>query len=87
MRTTIDIEDGLLLSLKREAEQAGVPLTRLVNRVLEVGLEKLSPAAGRFKRPIITHSLGEPTFPIEKALMYASDLEDEEILRKLELRK
>jgi hypothetical protein len=87
VRTTINIDDKLLRSLKAEAERSGTSLTQFVNRVLEIGLMKMSPPSDVAPRPLPTFSMGDASFPLDKALRFASDLEDEEIVRKLDLRK
>ena len=87
MRTTINIKSELLHRLKAEATRTGLPLTRLVNQVLEAGLWTLGPPSESEARPILTFSLGEPSFDTDKALKYSALLEDEESLRKLDLRK
>lgn len=87
MRTTINIRSGLLERLKIEARREGVSLTEFVNRVLEAGLEKLSPRPSIPSWTLPSYSMGDPCFNPDKALRYAADLEDDETLRKLHLRK
>lgn len=87
MRTTLNIDDKLLRSLKAEAERTGTSLTQFVNRVLEIGLTKIAPPPQAAPLPLPTFSMGEASFPLDKALRFASDLEDEETVRKLDLRK
>jgi hypothetical protein len=88
MRTTLCIEDSLLEELKALARREKIPVTRMVDRGLQSGLRALREDQGP-KRPYHeeTCELGEPRFPLEKALKIAAEMEDEEILRKLELRK
>jgi hypothetical protein len=88
MRTTIRVEDELLERLKAQAQREKVSLTRLINRTLKAGLQ--TGAARRPKRSIYRerpHALGTPRVPLDKALRIAAALEDEEIVRKLALRK
>jgi hypothetical protein len=87
MRTTINIRDHLLQRLKLEAERSGASLTEWVNRAIEKGLERLSPQADVPTYRCLTFSMGQPNFDPDKALRYAADLEDDETLRKLHLRK
>ncbi|MDX1606260.1 MAG: hypothetical protein R3202_08705 [Candidatus Competibacterales bacterium] len=87
MRTTLRIDDELLRQLKEQAHRENVSLTRLVNRTLRAGMQQ-SRRSGR--RPAYreqTYSMGEPQLNLDRALALAADLEDEEILRKLALRK
>ncbi len=87
MRTTIRIDDELLEQLKEQAHRENISLTRLVNRTLRAGMQR-SPSSGR--RPRYrekTCSMGVPRFDLDKALNLAAEFEDEEVLRKLALRK
>jgi hypothetical protein len=87
VRTTINIPDNLLHRLKAEAERSQTSLTELVNRAIEKGLERLSPLAEVPAYTCPTFPMGPPKFDPDKALRYAADLEDDETLRKLHLRK
>jgi hypothetical protein len=87
MRTTIRIDDDLMSELKQHAQLEKVSLTQFVNRLLRRGL-----ATGRATRPTRpfrqkTFRMGAAAFDMNKAVAFASTLEDEEILRKLTLRK
>lgn len=88
MRTTVRIDDALLLELKARAAQENTSLTRLLNRMLQAGLradqERSKPRRRHSEK---THSLGVPRVDLTKALSVASDLEDSEVLRKARLRK
>lgn len=88
MRTTIRIEDDLLVRLKERAVRERVSLTRLVDRTLRAGLRAERQPAQR-KRPYReqTHPMGPPLVGLDKALALAARFDDEEILRKIALRK
>lgn len=77
-----------MVELKRRAHDAGVSLTRMLNRTLRAGL---TVAEGRrvHARPYKqrTVAMGRPLADLDKALGLAADLEDEEVARKLALRK
>ena len=87
MRTTIRIDDDLLERLKLEARKENISLTRLVNRAIKAGLT----AGGNRKRRHVykerTYDMGAPSVSLDKALALAATLDDEEIVRKLMLRK
>ena len=85
MRTTLRIDDQLLAQLKERARTEGISLAQLVNRVLREGLEAKRPK----RRPvrIQTADMGPPKIDLDRALHLAEALEDEEILRKVALRK
>jgi hypothetical protein len=88
MRTTFRIDDDLLTELKTRARREQMPLTRLVNRVLRAGLTA-SGGRNSKRKPHreSTHAMGTPRVELDKALALAAGLEDEEILRKMTLRK
>ena len=88
MRTTVRIEDDLLLELKDKATQEKSSLTRVLNRTLRAGLR--SAQGAKRPRPRYhekTHSMGAPRVDLTKALSLAALMEDDEILRKKLLRK
>lgn len=87
MRTTVNIRDSLLQRLKLEAERSGTSLTEWINRAIEKGLERLSPQAEEPIYSSLTFPMGQPNFDPDKALRYAAELEDEEIMRKFHHRK
>jgi hypothetical protein len=88
MRTTLAIDDHLLRQLKDRAHRTGQPLKKVVNEALRAGLYQRRkpprPKAYRSK----TYAMGYPPQGcFDKALGIAATLEDEEIARKLMLRK
>ncbi|MGB5161138.1 MAG: hypothetical protein WBO69_08825 [Thermoanaerobaculia bacterium] len=88
MRTTVRIEDDLLLQLKDKAVRESSSLTRVFNQTLRAGLR----AEHDTKKPRRryhekTHSLGVPRVDLTKALSLSTQLEDDETLRKVQLRK
>jgi hypothetical protein len=88
MRTTVDIEPQLLKRLRDEAHKNGVPLKEFLNGVIRRGLDDRTTATlDRYECP--TFAMGDPLtgFSIDKALAFAAALEDEEIIRKLHMRK
>ena len=88
MRTTLNIDDDILRRLKQAASQTGIPLREAVNRTLRLGLERLHPESVATPYRCPTFSMGFPPLPeLDKALELAARLEDEEIVRKLSLRK
>jgi hypothetical protein len=89
MRTTLTIDDDLMKALKDAAHRAGIPLKQLVNRALRRGLDSLEGSAAGQPYHCPTFAMGEPVagWNLDKALALADELENEEIARKLELRK
>ena len=88
MRTTVRIEDDLLLELKDKAARESSSLTRVFNQTLRAGLRaEQDTKKPRRRYHEKTHSLGVPRVDLTKALSIASQLEDDETLRKVQLRK
>ena len=87
MRSTVRIDDDLMVELRARAEAESVSLTRMLNRTLRAGLSV--PRKQTKRRPFKqeTFHMGVPRVGVVKALSLAAELEDEEITRKLSLRK
>jgi hypothetical protein len=88
MRTTVRIDDDLLLDLKKRADREKLSLTKLINRVIRRGLKEASASQQkprRFRQK--THDMGPPLVDLTKALALAGQLEDEEIIKRLGLGK
>lgn len=84
MRTTITLDpdvDAMVRTLMRERR---LTFKQAVNEAIRAGLE---PAGAREPFRTRTFDLGAPTLPLDRALRLAGELEDEELLRKLALRK
>lgn len=81
MRSTVRIDDDLMLELKERASRESVSLTRMLNRVLRDGLRA---SRGRHSEKIAykekTMAMGTPRLDLDKALALAADVEDETIL-------
>ena len=89
MRTTLTIDDRIAKALKTLAHRSGKPFKRVVNETLLAGLAaREAPGKARPYR-VKPVSLGGvvPGIDLTKALRLADALEDDEIARKLELRK
>ena len=82
------IDDDVLSDLKEVAEKEKLSLTKAFNKILRMGLRSRESSPTR-KRPFRqkTYSMGEPLFDYGQANKIAVQLEDEEILRKLNLGK
>lgn len=87
MRTTLDIDADLLQRLKQESKRSRDSFRSTVNRILRLGLERVQPESRREYR-CATFRMGQPALSHpDQALQVAALLEDEEIVRKLEMRK
>jgi len=74
--------------IREKAEEAGISLKDAINSALRRGVEGIGrPSAGQ-SFTCRTYSLGHPPrADLDRALDLAGRLEEEEIARKLELRK
>jgi len=89
MRTTLTIDDRIAKALKALAHRSGKSFKQILNETLQAGLAaREAPAKARpyWVKPA---SLGGvlPGVDLTKAVQLAGSLEDEEIARKLALRK
>lgn len=86
MRTTVTLDPDIAARLDQLAVERGTSFKATINATLRAGLE-----AGRTgDQPYqeVTQSLGaRPGVDLTKALQTATELEDAETVRKLELRK
>ena len=89
MRTTLTLDEQIAKALKSTAHRTGKPFKQVVNETLRAGLVAGdAPAKSRPYR-VKTASLGGvmPGVDLRRALRLADALEDQEIARKLALRK
>ena len=87
MRTTLTIDDDLLRRLKARARKAGIPFKEAVAIALRHGIDAVgAPRQSSYKCP--EFSLGPPPkADLDRALDLAEALENDEVVRKLEMRK
>jgi hypothetical protein len=87
MRTTVTLDPDLAAKLHAVARERGVSFKEALNTALRHGL---TAGAAESKRPyrLASRRLGlRPGVDLEHAMRLAGELEDAEIIRKLELRK
>ena len=89
VRTTLTLDDQLAKELKDVAHRAGKPFKQVVNETLRNGLNPKRTRVAAKPYRLATVSLGgvRAGVNLDKALSLADSIEDEEIARKLELRK
>lgn len=87
MRTTITLDPDVERMLRSSMRERGISLKEALNEAVRAGLTTAKRKAGRrFVQK--TFALGaEEQFRWDKALAVAEAIEDEEIVRKLSLRK
>lgn len=88
MRTTVDLDAHLLKRLRAEAQRRGVTFKEMLSGVLRRGLDEPRAASpARYRCPTFAMGVRTPLIDLDKALAIASGLEDDELARKLALRK
>lgn len=86
MRTTVTLDDDLIATLQQLAKERNTPFKDVLNATVRAGLQPSS--TDRRPRPLPTRRLGlREGVDLDAALRLAADLEDAEVVRKLELRK
>ncbi len=85
MRTTLTLEPDVALKLKRKMAARKLTLKEAVNQALRIGLTaEEHPKSKPFR--VEPHSFGfKPGIDLDKLGQLADQLEDEEIIRKLQL--
>jgi hypothetical protein len=88
MRTTLTLDPDVAADLKRRARKTGRPFRQILNDAVRAGLRAQdAPAPRPYKLKPISMGGPLPGINLDKANQLAADLEDEEIARKLALRK
>lgn len=85
MRTTVTLDEDVAAALAERARERGETFKTALNETLRAGL-----ATGRRRRPyrMPARALGmRPGVDLDRALALAAASEDDELERKLELRK
>jgi hypothetical protein len=86
MRTTVTLDPDVEAKLRAVVRERGVSFKSAINDAVRLGLGGATEAPRRYRMP--TAPLGvRPGVDLDKALTLAGELEDAEILRKLELGK
>jgi len=87
MRTTVTLEPDVEALLRRLMKRKGMSFKAALNQAIRTGLSTPAPKASLPYR-LPTFKMGyRPEAALDKALSLAAALEDEEIARKLSLRK
>ncbi|MFN7938002.1 MAG: hypothetical protein U0R19_32030 [Bryobacteraceae bacterium] len=86
MRTTVTLDPDVLALIQRVMQQRGISFKEALNSAVRSGLTNPPSKRPRFVQK--TYALGaEQNFRWDKALAAATAIEDEELGRKLALRK
>lgn len=87
MRTTVDIEPRLLKRLRAEAHRRGIPFKSMLAEVIRRGLDEQPAPPEPFTFPTFDMGLPAAGLNLDKANAIAAALEDDEVVREMELRK
>ncbi|MBT9585837.1 antitoxin [bacterium] len=86
MRTTVTLDPDVLQMLQTTMKERGISFKEALNVAVREALGGGNRRRARaFKVEAV--SMGTPTLDLTKSLALAADLEDEEIVRKLSMRK
>ena len=86
VRTTVRLDPDLAARLRKVAHERGISFKEALNTALRAGMGQAA-GAGRAYR-LRARRLGlRPTVDLDRGLRLAAAMEDEETVRKLELRK
>ena len=87
MRTTVTLDGDVEALLRRQMKRKGLSFKQALNEAIRTGLSTPAPKAAK-PYALPTFKMGyRPEAALDKALSLAAALEDEEIARKLSLRK
>ena len=84
MRTTVTLDPDVEALIRRAMAAQGVSFKRALNNAIRAGL---TPAPPSTRYRLHARHLGQASVPLTRALQLASELEDEEIARKLAVGK
>lgn len=85
MRTTLTLDADVQALIRKAMRDGGLSFKQAVNQAIRSALGSGDPSAP-FETPTF-HMGSDPAVPLDHALTLAGDIEDEEILRKLAMRK
>ncbi len=81
MRTTITLDPDVVDLLEKASRERGVSFKDAVNTAIRRGLADPAPEVPYV---VPTRHLGRPTVSLTKALVLAADLENDELVRKMD---
>lgn len=86
MRTTVTLDEDVAAKLHQASRSRGVSFKAALNDAVRAGLTAGAPPSRSYRMP--TRDMGlRSGIDLDRALRLADELEDVEIIRKLELRK
>jgi hypothetical protein len=86
MRTTVTLDPDVEAKLRQATRERGQSFKVVLNDAVRSGLSSVEASTRRYR--LNTRPMGvRPNVDLDRALSIAGDLEDTEIVRKLQLRK
>ena len=85
MRTTVTLESDVLADLKQLMHERGISFKAAINMSIRSGIRRNQKPGKPFRQK--TFDMGTAAVPLEKALQLAGQLEDEEIVREMAVKK
>jgi len=86
VRTTVTLDPDVAAALKAHARDRGTSFKEALNSSVRLGLTRGTGTSEPYRVPVRSLGLRDGA-SLDKALRLAGELEDAEIVRKLELRK
>ncbi|HEV2360187.1 MAG TPA: hypothetical protein VGS21_00650 [Acidimicrobiales bacterium] len=80
MRTTVTLDDDTERLVRRRMRERGESFKVALNESIRAGVQPSGSRRVRYSTP--TFSMGAPAVNLDRALILAAELEDEEIVRK-----
>lgn len=87
MRTTVTLDPDVAAKLKEETRRRGISFKEALNSSIRRGLDNGGRTRAKPYKARTAKMGARPGVNLDKALQLAGELEDEEILRKMALRK
>jgi ribbon-helix-helix CopG family protein len=87
MRTTVTLDPDVAAKLKEETRKRGISFKEALNSSVRRGLERGEAKPRPYRLPPPQRMGARPGVNLDKALQLAGELEDAEIMRKLQLGK
>lgn len=87
MRTTVTLDPDVAAKLKQTARDSGISFKEALNTSVRRGLERGAAKPQPYRLPPGQPLEAKPGINLDKALQLAGELEDAEIIRKLQLGK
>lgn len=87
MRTTVTLDPDVAAKLKEETRRRGISFKEALNSSVRRGLERGDAQPQPYRMPRPQRMGARPGVNLDKALQLAGELEDAEIMRKLEVGK